>query len=108
MSAPAVITRYLAAAPAGDFAAVADCFTVDGTVTDEGKTYRGRPEIIGWRESLASQFTYTATVTSSEPRNDSEYRIMAHLVGDFPGGVADLTYRFTLRDGLIADLSIGE
>jgi len=58
MSAPAVIARYLAAAPAGDFVALADCFTVDGTVTDEGHTYRGRPEIIGWRESLASQFTY--------------------------------------------------
>jgi len=29
-----------------------------------------------------------------------------HIEGDFPGGVADLTYRFALRDGLIADLSI--
>jgi hypothetical protein len=108
MSAPAVITRYLAAAPAGDFVALADCFTVDGTVTDEGHTYHGRAEIIGWRESLASQFTYTATITSSEPITDSEYRVMAHLVGDFPGGVADLTYRFILKDGLIADLTIGE
>jgi SnoaL-like domain len=108
MSAPAVITRYLAAAPAGDFAGLADCFTVDGTVTDEGHTYRGRAEIIGWRESLASQFTYTATITSSESINNSEYRVTAHLVGDFPGGVADLTYRFILHDGLIADLTIGE
>jgi hypothetical protein len=108
MSAPAVITRYLTAAPAGDFAAVADCFTVDGTVTDEGHTYRGRPDIIGWRESLASQFTYTATITSSEPINDTEYLVTAHLVGDFPGGVADLTYRFVLEGGLIADLTIGE
>lgn len=108
MSAPAVITRYLAAAPAGDFVALAHCFTVDGTVTDEGHTYRGRPESIGWRESLASQFTYTATITSSEPINDSEYRVTAHLVGDFPGGVAALTYRFILHNGLIAALTIGE
>ncbi len=108
MSAPAVVTRYLAAAAAGEFATLADCFTADGTVTDEGHTYRGRIEIIGWRESLASQFTYTATVTSSEPINDSEYRVTAHLVGDFPGGVADLTYRFVLDDGLIADLTIGD
>ena len=108
MSAPAVITRYLAAAAAGDFAVLADCFTVDGTATDEGHTYRGRAEIIGWRESLASQFTYTATVTSSEPISDNEYRVTAHAVGDFPGGVADLTYRFTLNDGLIADLTIDD
>jgi len=108
MSAPTVITRYLAAAADADFSALADCFTADGTVTDEGHTYRGRAEIIGWRESLASQFTYTATVTSSEPINDNEYRVTAHLVGDFPGGVADLTYRFILHDGLIADLTIGE
>jgi hypothetical protein len=108
MSAPAVITRYLAAAPAGDFVTLADCFTVHGTVTDEGHTYRGRAEIIGWRESLASQFTYTATITSSEPINDGEYRVTAHLVGDFPGGVADLSYRFILDGDLIADLTIGE
>jgi hypothetical protein len=108
MTTPPVITRYLAAAPTRDFAALADCFTSDGTATDEGRTYRGRAEIIGWRESLASQFTYTATVTGSEPINDSEYRVTAHLVGDFPGGVADLTYQFVLHDGLIADLTIGE
>ena len=108
MGAPDVITRYLTAAAAGDFATLADCFAVDGTVTDEGHTYGGRAEIIGWRESLASQFTYTATVTSSEPISDSEYRVAAHLVGDFPGGVADLTYRFVLHDDLIADLTIGE
>jgi hypothetical protein len=108
MSAPAVITRYLAAASEKEFGALADCFTADGTVTDEGHTYKGHAEIVGWRESLASQWTYTATVTSSEPINDSEYRVTAHLVGDFPGGVADLTYRFVLQDDLIADLAIGE
>jgi hypothetical protein len=108
MSAPAVVTRYLAAAPAGDFEALADCFTTDGAATDEGHTYRGRAEIIGWRESLASQFTYTSTVTGSEPIGEGEYRVTAHLVGDFPGGVADLTYRFVLKGGLIADLTIGE
>jgi hypothetical protein len=108
MTAPAVVTRYLTAAAAADFATLADCFTAVGTVTDEGHTYRGRAEIIGWRESLASQFTYTATVTGSEPITQDEHRVTAHLVGDFPGGVVDLTYRFVLDDGLIADLTIDE
>jgi hypothetical protein len=108
MSTPAVVTRYLAAAPARDFAALADCFSANGTVTDEGHTYRGRSEIIGWRESLASQWTYTSTITGSEQVTEDEYRVDVHLVGDFPGGVADLTYRFVVQDGLIADLTIGE
>lgn len=108
MSAPAVITRYLAAASDQQFGALAECFTADGTVTDEGHIYHGHAEIIGWRESVASQWTFTSTITSSEPVNEGEYRVTAHVVGDFPGGVADLTYRFVLDEGLIADLTIGE
>lgn len=108
MSAPGVITRYLAAAAGADFGALADCFTADGTVTDEGHTYRGRAEIVGWRESVTSQWTYTSEVTGSEPVNEAEYRVTVHILGNFPGGVADLTYRFVLHDGLIADLTIGE
>lgn len=107
-TAPAVVTRYLAAATANDFDALADCFTAEGTVTDEGHNYRGRAEIIGWRESVASQWTFTSTVTSSEPITANEYRVTVHVVGDFPGGVVDLTYRFVLDDDLIADLTIGE
>jgi hypothetical protein len=108
MSTPAVVTRYLAAAAAKEFDVLAACFTPDGTVTDEGHTYRGRAEIIGWRESLASQWTFTSTVTSSEPISDDEYRVTVHVVGDFPGGVVDLTYRFVMHEDLIADLTIGE
>jgi hypothetical protein len=29
-----------------------------------------------------------------------------HLEGDFPGGVVDLRFRFTLREGRIAELVI--
>jgi hypothetical protein len=106
VTAPPVIDRYLTAAAEREFAVLAECFAADGTVTDEGRTYRGRTEIIGWREALASAFTYTSTITESEPLGEDAYRIAAHLEGDFPGGVADLTYRFTLRDDLIADLTI--
>ncbi len=105
---PAVLTRYLAAAEAGDIAALAGCFTADGTVLDEGHTYRGQAEIIGWRTALAGQWTYTSTVTGTEPVSADEFRVTVHIEGNFPGGVADLRYRFTLRDDLIAALSIVE
>lgn len=107
ITTPPVVTTYLDAAGAGDIATLADCFTADGTVLDEGRTYRGRAEITGWREELASQWTYTCTVTGSEARGDDEYLVSVRAEGDFPGGVADLTYRFTLADGQIAALSIG-
>ncbi|MET1071673.1 MAG: nuclear transport factor 2 family protein [Umezawaea sp.] len=108
MSAPAVVTRYLEAADAGDGRAVAECFSADGTVVDEGVTYRGRAEIVGWREKTAGQWTYTSTVVGSEAVGDDRYRVTAHLEGDFPGGQVDLKFDFTVHDGLISALVIGE
>jgi ketosteroid isomerase-like protein len=105
-TAPSVVTRYLAAADTSDIPALADCFTADGTVLDEGRTYRGRAEIIGWRKALAGTWTYTSATTGSDRISAKEYRVSVHIEGDFPGGVADLTYRFTLQDGLIDELSI--
>jgi len=105
-TAPPAVTRYLAASGAGDAAAIADCFTPDGTVLDEGATHRGRAEIRAWREAVARQYTFTSTVTGSEPVDVDHHRVTVRVEGDFPGGVADLTYRFGLRDGLIADLAI--
>jgi hypothetical protein len=106
-TAPEVVDRYLDSAKAGDAEALAGCFTADGTVLDEGVTYRGREKIVAWRVALASKYTYTTTVTGSEPAGAGAYRVTVHLVGDFPGGEADLAYRFALRDGLIAALTIG-
>lgn len=55
---------------------------------------------------MASRFTYTSEITRVEPASDQDYVVPTHLEGDFPGGVVDLDQRFTLADGLIADLSI--
>jgi ketosteroid isomerase-like protein len=104
---PDVITRYLGAADTKDATALADCFAADGTVVDEGVTYTGRAEIRAWREQLAGQFTYTSVVTGSTPVSAEEHRVTAHIEGDFPGGQADLTYTFVVREGLIAALHIG-
>jgi hypothetical protein len=103
---PDVITRYLRAADEQDAKKLAGCFTADGTVLDEGVTYVGRDEIIGWREGALSKWTYTTTVLRTESVSDLEHLVFAHIEGDFPGGVADLTYRFALDDELISALSI--
>lgn len=103
---PDVISRYYDAAAAGDLDTLIDCFTTDAHVRDEGQDFHGVAEIRRWRESLASRFTYTTEITGTVATGDLEYLVTTHLEGDFPGGVVDLDQRFTLSDGLIADLSI--
>lgn len=107
MSTPEIVTRYFKAAEAGDAAALAECFTTEGVVLDEGRSHRGHAEILAWRADLAAKWTYTAEVTGSEPVSADTYRVTERVEGNFPGGVADLGYTFTLEGGLIAALTIG-
>ena len=103
---PDVISRYYAAAAANDLDTLIGCFTADSHVLDEGRDYHGVAEIRTWRESVASQFSYTTEITGTEQTGDREYVVSTHLEGDFPGGVVDLDQRFTLAGELISDLSI--
>jgi ketosteroid isomerase-like protein len=105
---PEVISRYLKAADDGDVETLVACFTPDATVLDEGNTYTGHDEIRRWRSEGPAQFDYTTTVTSSEPEADGGYTVGTRVVGNFPGGTADLRYHFELLDGAIADLKILE
>jgi SnoaL-like domain len=103
---PDVITRYLRAADERNANALAACFTADGTVIDEGATYVGHDAIVGWREGALSKWRYTTAVLRTESVGAHEHLVSVHIEGDFPGGVADLTYRFLTEGGLISSLSI--
>ena len=103
---PDVIDRYYEASASGDLDTLLACFQPDAHVRDESHDYEGIAEIRGWRESVASRFTYTTEITRVERASDQVYVVSTHLEGDFPGGVVDLSQRFALVDGLIADLSI--
>jgi hypothetical protein len=48
----------------------------------------------------------TATWVSRSIPANCHYVAVHHLEGDFPGGVVDLRFRFTLREGRIAELVI--
>jgi hypothetical protein len=104
---PDVVRRYLHAADEQDADALAACFTPDGFVVDEDETYVGHDEIIRWRRELAGKFTYTSELTGTEPGGGNEHRAFVHIEGNFPGGKADLTYRFTVEGDLISALIIG-
>ncbi|GAA3785761.1 nuclear transport factor 2 family protein [Micromonospora maritima] len=103
---PVPITQYLVAHQARDVdAAVARC-TPDASVTDEGHTYRGPEQIRDWLSRSSGEYTYTTELVAAARVDDRHFDAVHHLEGDFPGGVADLHFRFTLRDGLIARLVI--
>jgi len=103
---PEVITGYLAAHTARDLDTVAAGYTADGVVTDEGRTYRGHDAIRTWLGRAASEYTYTTRLTGAGRIDDDRFVVVQHLEGDFPGGVVDLNFRFTLRSGKIAELVI--
>ena len=104
--APAAVTRFVEAARDRNFAAIGECFTEDATVADEERTHRGRKQIRQWQEATRKQWEYTFTPKGGLLRGADRYVIEGHLSGNFPGGEADVTYTFTLRDGLISGLVI--
>jgi ketosteroid isomerase-like protein len=104
--APEAITRYLAAHHARDLDTAMAHYTANATVTDEGRTYRGVDDIRAWLATSATEYTYTIKLTGTWRIDGDHYDARHHLEGNFPGGVADLHFRFTLRDGLIARLVI--
>ena len=103
---PAVVERYFRAADEQDFAALAECFTEDGVAHDEGETHVGRAAIRRWREAVAERFTYTTVITGAQHVGPDRFNVDIHITGDFPGGEADLTQAFTLRDELIERVAI--
>jgi ketosteroid isomerase-like protein len=103
---PALISDYLVAHRARDLGTAVGYYTQDAVVVDEGRTFRGPQEIRDWLATAASEFTYTVELTSARRVDDEHYVAVHHLEGDFPGGVADLQFKFTLRDGRISALAI--
>ncbi|WP_197375382.1 nuclear transport factor 2 family protein [Mycolicibacterium baixiangningiae] len=103
---PSAIRTYLAAHRVRDAATAITTFTADAEVTDEGRTYRGRDEIVAWLGAAASEYTFTTDFTDATVTGGAYADVAQHLEGDFPGGVADLHFRFTLDGGLISRLII--
>lgn len=81
-------------------------FATDATVVDNEHSYTGHDEIHRWREAESSKYTSTVMATHVEKFDDTRYVVTNRLEGDFPGGVVDVIYRFTLADDLITRLEI--
>jgi ketosteroid isomerase-like protein len=103
---PDTVRAYLTAHTARDTETALAAYLPDAEVTDEGLTHRGTEEIRRWLERSSSEYTFTTELTGAERLDDQRYVVTSHLEGDFPGGVVDLRYRFTVRDDRIAVLAI--
>ncbi|WP_193046531.1 nuclear transport factor 2 family protein [Mycolicibacterium baixiangningiae] len=103
---PDAVRTYLAAHRVRDVDTAIATFTADAVVTDEGRTYRGRDEIVDWLGAAAREYTFTTDFTDATVTGGAYADVVQHLEGDFPGGVADLHFRFTLDGGLISRLII--
>lgn len=103
---PAVVKTYLTAHRARDVAAAISTFTADAEVTDEGHTLRGRDAIATWLGDAGSEYTFTTELTGATTTDAAHIDVVQRLEGNFPGGVADLHYRFTLDGDLISRLVI--
>ena len=101
---PAPIAAYFEA-DRGTADAVANCFTNDAVVQDEGHTYHGISEIRKWRIDAAAKYTYTCEPMSAEPQADATV-VICHLEGNFPGSRVDLRFFFRLAADKIAALEV--
>lgn len=102
---PETVKTFMTAIDAREAGRVLATLTPDAVVTDEGHDYRGADEIGAWVTGAASDYTYTTEFTGATP-TDAGVDVGQHLEGDFPGGVADLHYRFTLDGAAISRVVI--
>src|SRR5260221_14783774 len=105
-SLPTIISAYFAAAEAGETTALVECFTEDAEVVDESETRHGHAGIRRWRDEVASKYEYELRVLDGHAADELQWTVSTRLEGNFPGGVADLDFRFALREGLISRLEI--
>lgn len=105
---PAAVQGFVDGWQGRDAQKVESLFATEAKVSDEGRTHDGIDEIRTWiTESID---LYSTTLTFLRAREvdgmvGSSYR----LEGDFPGGVVELEYQFTLDDeGRIIQLDFAD
>jgi hypothetical protein len=103
---PDTVRRYQDAHDRHDTDVALSAFEPDAAVFDDGKEFHGTDEIRTWLTTAASEYTFTRTLVSAEPVDADTWLVVNHLEGNFPGGVVDLRYMFTLSDDRISELVI--
>ena len=103
---PTTVSAFLAAHVVRDADTASSFLAEDVVVVDQGETFRGREEVHAFLRDAGSEFEYTTEQIGARRVDDDHWVVTLRLEGTFPGGVAELDYRFTLRDDLITELVI--
>ncbi len=103
---PTTVREFFAAHIARDADTASSFLTDDAVVVDQDETFRGRKEVHAFLRDAGAEFEYTTEQIGARRVDDAHWVVTVRLEGTFPGGVAELDYRFTLRDDLVAELVI--
>jgi hypothetical protein len=85
--------------------AVAQCFTQDAIVKDEGHVYRGQDAIESWKKETSAKYQYYCEPLSSVQQAATTI-VTACLTGNFPGSPLNLRFLFQLEGNKISSLEI--
>ena len=103
---PATIRTFLAAHAAGEARTAVRLFTDDAVVVDQDESFSGTESVLDFLQNAGSEFSYTTELIAARRLDDLHWVAVNRIEGNFPGNVADLSYRFTLTDDLISELTI--
>jgi hypothetical protein len=104
LNLPEPINSYFTA-DRGDSEAVAQCFTDNAIVKDEGQTYNGLDAIKQWKKDSSTKYTYTSVPFACEKKDDMTI-VSSRVTGNFPGSPVDLRYFFVLDGNKISHLEV--
>jgi hypothetical protein len=102
---PLPIATYVAAENSGDTEALAQCFSEDAVVRDEGKTVKGLAAIKQWKAETRTKYQHTVEPLSCV-RKEGKAIVTNRLAGNFPGSPIELEFAFTLSGDKIVSLEI--
>lgn len=105
---PAIVRDFFAAHVVHDADTAAQFLADDVVAVDQGQTWRGRDQVYLFVRDAGAEFEVTTEVLGTRRIDDTHVIIGVRLTGNFPGGVAEIDYRFTVRDGLITEIVVGD
>ncbi|PSL53248.1 SnoaL-like protein [Saccharothrix carnea] len=103
---PTTVREFFAAHVVHDADTASSFLTEDAVIVDQDETFHGREETYAFLRDAGAEFEYTTEQIGAHRADDTHWVVTVRLEGTFPGGVAELDYRFTLRDDRIAELVI--
>ncbi|CAO1666395.1 SnoaL-like domain-containing protein [Halomonas sp. NYA30] len=116
LSLPDAISTYFHISNGADVSHIAECFTQDACVFDEGETHRGHTAIQAWMRATREKVEYSVepvsvsqqgnTMVVSVSQQGNTMVVTATVTGNFPGSPVQLDHAFQLAESQIQSLEI--